>query len=476
MNNVLADLEMRVIEFFSEWLVALLMPARHVLETRSPHLSFMLLKDYWFKELYLGLKVAASLDRTESYIKTIEGQVRCITAEFKQTGANVAWNVSYINVFIPAWMVPPMYHSLRREEIKCRNSRAAMGVKSIRPTWFEDETAAKTTAEPMHGLRLIIKEDVPPLGNHPRFEALEEVAKRGLLAAETWHCNRPHVSLKTTVDVPLLGTVIEQNGDGCLEDSLMPVGWPLHLDGAVKQRCLHRTTTLSELNGLLQAYDMKRNLVELNYAAAQWKHKAVWNKWYMEARRGYQMIQLWNNHETEIAKKTSNSYEAKADDIHRAASAAAKKPSARLPDSMFLRTLGTDDVYTAPPQTGSLSLRAAEEWERCICENKAFSILNQAQEGRPELIKKDGVEMLVSIVLDRPLDDAKALVEDPERLISEITAILESNQSHPVLDQMVNPDVRDDLPIAEFTAASSSSGFGPPRRATQADDQQDRFQ
>ena len=71
------------------------------------------------------------------------------------------------------------------------------------------------------------------------------------------------------IDVPLLGTVIEQNGDGCLEDSLMPVGWPLHLDGAVKQRCLHRTTTLSELDELLQAYDMKRNLVELNYEAAQ---------------------------------------------------------------------------------------------------------------------------------------------------------------------------------------------------------------
>ena len=85
-------------------------------------------------------------------------------------------------------------------------------------------------------------------------------------------------------------------------------------------------------------------LHELNYAAAQWKHKAVWNKWYMEARRGYQMIQLWNNHETEIAKKTFNSYEAKPDDIHRAASAAARKPSTRLPDSMLLRTLGTDDV------------------------------------------------------------------------------------------------------------------------------------
>ena len=190
-KGVLADLELRVIEFFSEWLVALLMPARHVLETRSPHLSFMLMKDYWFKELYLGLKVAASLDRTESFIKTIEGQVRCITAEFKQTGVNVAWNVSYINVFIPAWMVPPVYHSLRREEIKCRNSRTAMGVKSLRPTWFEDETVAKTAAEPMHGLRLIIKEDVLPLSNHPKFEALEEVAKRGLLAPETWHEQSP---------------------------------------------------------------------------------------------------------------------------------------------------------------------------------------------------------------------------------------------------------------------------------------------
>ena len=58
-KGVLADLEL-VIEFFS-W------PLHH--------LAFMLLKNYWFKELYLGLKVAASLDRTESFIKTIEGQV-----------------------------------------------------------------------------------------------------------------------------------------------------------------------------------------------------------------------------------------------------------------------------------------------------------------------------------------------------------------------------------------------------------------
>jgi hypothetical protein len=83
---------------------------------------------------------------------------------------------------------------------------------------------AKTAAEPVHGLRLI-KEDVLPISDYPKFEAIAVVAKRGLLAPETWHCNRPYINLKTTIDVPLLGTVIEQNGDGCLEDSLMPVGW-----------------------------------------------------------------------------------------------------------------------------------------------------------------------------------------------------------------------------------------------------------
>ena len=43
----------------------------------------MLLKEYWFRELYLSLKVTASFDRTESYVRVIDGQVRCITPDFK---------------------------------------------------------------------------------------------------------------------------------------------------------------------------------------------------------------------------------------------------------------------------------------------------------------------------------------------------------------------------------------------------------
>ena len=53
--------------------------------------------------------------------------------------------------------------------------------------------------------------------------------------------------------------------------------------------------------------------------------------------------------------------------------------------------------------------------------------------------------MLVAIALDKPLADVKELVEDHTRLIAEIMQILQDKQAHPVLAQMVNPDVRDDL-------------------------------
>ena len=56
----------------------------------------------------------------------------------KKKDLQVAWNVQFITVFVPAWMISPMYHSLRRESIKNTNSDNAIGVQSVRPTWFED--------------------------------------------------------------------------------------------------------------------------------------------------------------------------------------------------------------------------------------------------------------------------------------------------------------------------------------------------
>ena len=111
--------------------------------SEAPHLSFMFLKDYWFRELYLGLKVTASFDRSESYTRVIDGQVRCITPEIKPQNLQVIWNVQFITVFVPAWMIPPVYHSLRRESIKNASSASEIGVQSVRPTWFEDFAVPK---------------------------------------------------------------------------------------------------------------------------------------------------------------------------------------------------------------------------------------------------------------------------------------------------------------------------------------------
>ena len=359
-------------------------------------------------------------------------------------------------------MVPPIYHSLRRESIKNTNSASAIGVKSVRPTWFEDivttkELASQAEQEPMHGLKLVVKEEALPLREQPEFPALAELAKRGLLAPDTWNCKRAQISLKATIDVPMLGTIIEQNGDGLLEQSHMPVGWPLHIDGAVRQSCAHRDTTLQELDDLLGEYDLKRDLVEINRKAPQWSHNAVWNKRYMEPKPGFTLQQLWADSESAIAQKTSPSYEVQDNDIRRAVMAISAVPAATLPDSAFLLALGTPALLTVPPQTGSLAQRAIEEWERNLCENKAVAILEQMQAGRPALIKKDGGEMLIAIVLDRPLAEAKALVEAPDAFIQAITRIMQDKKNHPVIAQMIQPDASDDLAPAEGTASSSRS-------------------
>ena len=150
-----------------------------------------------------------------------------------------------------------------------------MGLPS---TWFEDTTPKDPTsqqsqgphkeqAQPLHGLKSVIKEEVLPATDQPQFQSLELLASRDLLAPDTWKCKRAQVSLKSTIDVPMLGTIIEQNGDGLLEDSHMPVGWPLHIDGAVRQCCIHRTASLQELDDMLKEYDMKRDSVEINHDA-----------------------------------------------------------------------------------------------------------------------------------------------------------------------------------------------------------------
>ena len=46
------------------------------------------------------------------------------------------------------------------------------------------------------------------------------------------------------------------------------------------------------------------------------------------------------------------------------------------------------------------------------------------QQDKTTLIKKDGGEMLIAIVLDKPLSEAQALVDDPDAFMLEITKII----------------------------------------------------
>ena len=47
--------------------------------------------------------------------------------------------------------------------------------------------------------------------------------------------------------------------------------------------------------------------------------------------------------------------------------------------------------------------------------------------------------MLIAIVLDRPLAEAKELVDDPAAFTREMTRILRDKQTHPLIAQMMKP-------------------------------------
>ena len=65
----------------------------------------------------------------------------------------------------------------------------------------------------MHGLKLVVKEDVVPQEQMPHFPAVEKLAAKGLLAVETWNNKRAMINFKATIEVPMLGTMIESCGD-----------------------------------------------------------------------------------------------------------------------------------------------------------------------------------------------------------------------------------------------------------------------
>ena len=82
--------------------------------------------------------------------------------------------------------------------------------------------------------------------------------------------------------------------------------------------------------------------------------------------------------------------------------------------------------------------------------------------------------MLIAIVLDKPLAEAKKLVDDPAAFTREMTRILRDKHTHPLIAQMMKPAENSEPPSAT-AAASGASSSGDPRTTPHEQFQQNFF-
>ena len=194
----------------------------------------------------------------------------------------------------------------------------------------------------------------------PHFPAVEKLAAKGLLAVETWNNKRAMINFKATIEVPMLGTMIESCGD-TLEESHMPLGWPMSIDGAVRQFCMHKRDTIQELNNMLAEFNLQRSSVEINRNTTLWSHNSVWNKKYMDPLPGYTLQQLWDESEHYINLKVTRSREVSEEVMLNTVRELQNLHQASPPNNLFAQSLGRPSREQAPPQNAALTRRALEE-------------------------------------------------------------------------------------------------------------------
>ena len=110
---------------------------------------------------------------------------RCITPEIKPQNLQIIWNVQFITVFVPAWMIPPVYHQ-EREFRQCNRCPVCPPHLVRRPRGAQRTYTSNgpRQPQPLHGLKLAIKEEVLPMKDQLEFSALALLASRGLLAPD----------------------------------------------------------------------------------------------------------------------------------------------------------------------------------------------------------------------------------------------------------------------------------------------------
>ena len=186
---------------------------------------------------------------------------------------------------------------------------------------------------------------------------------------------------------------------------------------------------------MLGEYDLKRDLVEINRKApngltTQCGINDIWNQSQGSPCNNCEQTQ------SQLSDRNIPSYEVKDNDIRRAVMAITAVSAATLPKSAFILALGTKELQKSGNET-FVRTKQWQFWSRCKPADQPSS--------------KDGEEMLIAIVLDRPLADAKALVEAPDAFIQAITRIMQDKQYHLIIAQMIRPGVSDDPPPAEYS-------------------------
>ena len=63
--------------------------------------------------------------------------------------------------------------------------------------------------------------------------------------------------------------------------------------------------------------------------------------------------------------------------------------------------------------------------------------------------------MLIAIVLDRPLQEAQSLVDQPHQFLQEIKQVLDDKKSHPILERMLRT-IQGDIAKQEATSVKSA--------------------
>ena len=168
--------------------------------------------------------------------------------------------------------------------------------------------------------------------------------------------------------------MIESCGD-TLDESHMPLGWPLSIDGAVRQFSMHKHATIEELNDMLAEFNLQRSSVEINRYHSVVAQFSMQQKVYGPLSRP---------HSTAAMGRLRTLHLPKGIQVQRGAR---RSNTPNGPGIATPRT-GQPSARASPPQNAALTRRAQEEWERTICENKAVSILEQLQEGRPPPLPK----------------------------------------------------------------------------------------